>query len=105
MGKIKISRNQIPASPAGNTAFHLIVITSSSNKISLATRHVSKMETSKRQVGQKRAEILAGVLSEYVSIAFEIAVVKALKETRLPDSVFPEICPYTIDQITGTVTQ
>ena len=44
-------------------------------------------------------------ISEYVSIAFEIAVVKALKETRLPDSVFPEICPYTIDQITGTVTQ
>jgi len=40
-------------------------------------------------------------MSEYVSIAFEIAVVKALKETRLPDSVFPETCPYTIDQIMG----
>jgi hypothetical protein len=44
-------------------------------------------------------------ISEYVSIAFEIAVVKALKETRLPDSVFPETCPYTIDQIMGTVTE
>jgi hypothetical protein len=44
-------------------------------------------------------------MSEYVSIAFEIAVVKALKETRLPDLVFPETCPYTIDQIMGTATQ
>jgi hypothetical protein len=44
-------------------------------------------------------------MSEYVSTAFEIAVVKALKETRLPDLVFPETCPYTIDQIMGIVTQ
>jgi Domain of unknown function DUF29 len=43
-------------------------------------------------------------MSEYVSTAFEIAVVKALKETRLPDLVFPETCPYTIEQIMGTVT-
>lgn len=44
-------------------------------------------------------------IAEYVSSAFEIAVVKALKETRLPDSVFPETCPYTIDQIMGIVAQ
>ena len=42
-------------------------------------------------------------ISEYVSIAFEIAVVKALKETRLPESAFPLSCPYTVDHIMAGV--
>jgi hypothetical protein len=40
-------------------------------------------------------------LNECVYDAFELALFEAMKETGLPESAFPETCPYTIEQIMG----
>ncbi len=44
-------------------------------------------------------------LTENICDAFELAKIKAMKETRLQESSFPGACPYTVDQIMGDVTQ
>ncbi len=42
---------------------------------------------------------LKAVLSEAIVDAYEDAVADALKETSLPESIFPATCPFTYDQM------
>ncbi len=44
---------------------------------------------------------LKPVLEECIADAFELAVVKTMKETGFSEATFPESCPYTIEQIMG----
>ncbi|MGD9974794.1 MAG: DUF29 domain-containing protein [Desulfatirhabdiaceae bacterium] len=44
---------------------------------------------------------LKPVLEECIADAFELAVVKTMKETGFSEPTFPESCPYTIEQIMG----
>jgi len=44
---------------------------------------------------------LKNQFEEAVASAYEKAVILAADETGLPESAFPEACPYTIEQIMG----
>ena len=42
---------------------------------------------------------LQAILPEAVEIAFRGAVIEAAEETKLPDSTFPQFCPYSFKQM------
>ncbi len=44
---------------------------------------------------------LKAVLGDAIISAYRQAILKAMRETRLCESAFPESCPYTIEQIMG----
>jgi hypothetical protein len=41
------------------------------------------------------------VLGDALTSAYRQAIIKAMRETGLPESTFPETCPYTIEKIIG----
>ena len=43
--------------------------------------------------------------NEAIDSAYEKAMVLSADETGLPESAFPEVCPYTIEQIMGDTAQ
>jgi hypothetical protein len=43
---------------------------------------------------------LKPLLDEIISDAYELAVIHAAKETKISQNVFPEQCPWLLDQIT-----
>jgi hypothetical protein len=44
---------------------------------------------------------LKSMLLNAVILAYEVATISAAAETGLPESAFPEICPYTVEQLMG----
>ncbi len=44
---------------------------------------------------------LKSALKESMEDAYELALVKVIRETGLPETTFPETCPYSIEQIMG----
>ncbi len=48
---------------------------------------------------------LQAIFDDAVISAYRQAIVKAMRETGLPEAAFPGTCPYTIKQLIGNVTQ
>jgi hypothetical protein len=44
---------------------------------------------------------LKSMLQNAVILAYEVATIAAAAETGLPESAFPETCPYTVEQLMG----
>jgi hypothetical protein len=44
---------------------------------------------------------LKSMLLNAVILAYEVATISAAAETGLPESAFPETCPYTVEQLMG----
>ena len=44
---------------------------------------------------------LKSMLLNAVILAYEVATISAAAETGLPESAFPEACPYTVEQLMG----
>uniref|UniRef100_A0A7C4RSV9 DUF29 domain-containing protein n=1 Tax=Desulfatirhabdium butyrativorans TaxID=340467 RepID=A0A7C4RSV9_9BACT len=44
---------------------------------------------------------LTSVLEVALTSAYRLAMIKAIRETGLPESTFPEACPFTVEQIMG----
>ncbi len=42
---------------------------------------------------------LKAIVSEAMTTAYEVAVIEAAVETKLPESAFPSACPWAFDQL------
>lgn len=86
------------------------------NRLSLVMSHLLKWQYQTTMRGhswiytireqRKQAKIhwrknpsLKGKLSEILRDAYDVAILKAAKETSLDEKTFPNECPYTFDQI------